>query len=108
MPLTPPLPTTTITTDACSTGWGAQWLGASLAGQWSRAETRLHINALELQAAINAIKTWGPELRGQVVGLQADNKTAVAYLLREGGTKSPLLCQLTRQMFKLLDRWSIT
>ena len=68
----------------------------------------MHINALELQAAINAMRRWGPDLRGQVVGLQADNRTTVAYLLREGGTKSKILCQLTRTMFSILDRWNIT
>jgi len=108
MPLSPPLPTTTLTTDACRSGWGAQWAGASLSGTWSEEETKLHINALELKAAINAVRTWAPDLRGQVVALQADNKTAVAYLLKEGGTRSRILCHLTRVMFRILDRWDIT
>jgi len=60
-----------------------------------------------MKAAINAFKQWGPALRGQVVALNADNKSMVAYLLKEGGTKSPALCQLARDLFTIVDKWGI-
>jgi len=108
LPLSPPLPTTTITTDASSTGWGAHWAGAAIAGHWSGPESQLHINCLEMKAATNALKRWGPDLRGQTIALHADNKSMVAYLMKEGGTKSSSLCHLTRDLFSVADRWSIT
>ena len=43
-----------------------------------------------------------------MVAWHADNKTVVAHLLKEGGTRAWDLCLLTKQVFKLLDRWAIT
>ena len=108
LPLVPPLPSVSISTDASTKGWGAHWGESSLAGTWSPQDSRLHINCLEMKAVILTFKAWGSSLRGKVVALHCDNKAVVAYLMKEGGTKSPGLCHLTRILFSLLDKWAIS
>lgn len=61
---------------------------------------------LELRAVLNAVWQWAPLLHGQVVSVQLDNCSAVAYILREGGTCSTRLMSLTKQLF-LADLWQI-
>ena len=107
-PLNPGTPDTTVTSDASTTGWGAQWGSRHLAGTWDPAQSSLHINILEMTAVHLALKAWAPSLKGSTVAWYADNKTVVAHLLKEGGTRAWDLCLLTKQVFKLLDRWTIT
>ncbi len=45
-----------ITTDASNIGWGAECQGERTGGPWSRTEATLHINCLELLAAMLAAK----------------------------------------------------
>lgn len=40
-----------------------------------------HINWLKLQAILLAVKEWAHLLRGATVAIQADKKTAIAYIL---------------------------
>jgi len=108
LPLVPALPDHTITTDASKAGWGAAWDTRHLAGTWDPQEASLHINVLEMKAVLLALKEWAPLLRGHTVALLADNKTVVAYLTKEGGTRSGNLMTVTRQIFGLLDRWNVT
>ena len=88
-------PTTIITTDASNSGWGASWETRSAAGLWSPLERSLHINILELLAVRRAIETWSRHLRGTRISILSDNSTTVAYLNRQGGTRSLRLCQET-------------
>ena len=106
--LVPPLPSTTITSDASCKGWGAQWAARHLAGTWGPNHASAHINILEMRAVLLALKEWAPQLSGSVVAWYADNRTVVAYLLKEGGTRSWDLCALTKEIFKILDRWAIS
>jgi hypothetical protein len=105
--LSPALPSVAMSADASGSGWGATWGTRSLAGTWEALDRR-HINVLELQAIYNATLQWAPLLRGKVVSVHSDNKTAVAYILREGGTRSPPLMALTRRLLHLVDKWGIT
>ena len=43
-------PLLNVTTDASLTGWGAFCESHTLSGVWTPAESRLHINVLELEA----------------------------------------------------------
>lgn len=106
--LSPRLPQHTITTDASKFGWGAQWGPHNASGPWPPRLQRRHINLLELQAVKLALKQWAPQLRGSTVALFCDNKTVVAYLAKEGGTRSLPLCTLTRETLAIVDRWAIT
>jgi len=61
-----------------------------------------------MRAALLALKTWAPMMRGLTVAIHSDNRAMVAYLLKEGGTKSPSLCSLTKEIYTIIDRWGIS
>ena len=86
-------PSLIIQTDASLLGWGAVCLntGKEANGLWSREETMLHINVLELMTAWFAIQTLVNVTTGAHVRFQMDNTTAVSYINKQGGTKS---CQM--------------
>lgn len=86
--------------DASQSGWGDTCGHQVLSSLWPL-NCSLHINALELQALLLALKYWFPSLRGQVVVLNLDNRTAVAYILQEGGMCSAQLLEITRRLYTL-------
>ena len=98
----------TLFTDASSLGWGAQLGSRSTRGQWSASQRSWHINVLEMQAVINAVRDFLPHLRFRVVGLMWDNAVTVAYIKNEGGTRSYTLMQMTIRLLKWCDRKTIT
>ena len=88
-----------IETDASRKGWGAFCMGTSTGGEWSQAETSLHINCLELLSGAFAVKTFTKGKAQMTVRLLMDNMSAAHYINRMGGTKSPVLARLA------LDLW---
>ena len=88
-----------IQLDASLSGWGAVCKGVSTGGLWSPQEQSLHINCLELLAADLALKSFLKDQKGVTVLLQLDNSTAVAYINNLGGTISPVLTALTRDLW---------
>ena len=80
----------TISTDASLLGWEATWPGTTIGGRWLPAEANSHINLLEPKAALLALqaflRTYTPTPRH--ILLQMDNSTAVAYVNKQGGTRS--------------------
>ena len=95
-------------TDASSSCWGAQLGSHSTQGLWSASQRSWHINVLEMQAVINAVRAFFPHLRSRVVGLMCDNQVTVAYIKNEWGTQSYTLMQLTLRLLKWCDRKAIT
>ena len=89
-----------IECDASLAGWGASCGGQSANGQWSILEAHNHINYLELLAALYALQAFVPNLRDVHVRLKLDNSTAVAYVNKMGGIKSPSLNSLSRTLWK--------
>lgn len=87
--LHPPLPSVFITTDASKRGWA--WDHRAISGKWDPSLLH-HINWLELRAVFLAVKHWVTQLRGRTVAIQSDNRTAVLYILKEGGTPSAHSC----------------
>ena len=94
----------TLFTDASSSGWGAQLGSRSTQGQWSASQRSWHINVLEMQAVIYAVRDFLPHLRSRVVRLMCDNAVTVAYIKKEGGTRSHTLMQLTIRLLKWCNR----
>ena len=92
----------TIHSDASLKGWGAIANNVSIGEHWSPEESRLHINVLELKAAYLAIQAFTKhrETTPSHIHLRIDNSTAVAYINRRGGTRSPTLSEIA------LDLWS--
>ena len=108
LPLTAKETEVTLFTDASSSGWGAQLGSCSTRGQWSASQRLWHINALEMQAVINAVREFEPHLRSRVVRLMCDNAVTVAYIKNEGGTRLHTLMQMTIGLLNWCDRKAIT
>ena len=98
----------TLFTDASSSGWGSQLGSRSTQGQWSASQRSCHINVLEMQAVIYAVRDFLPHLRYRVVRLMYDNAVTVAYIKNEGGTRSHTLMQMTIRLLKWCDSKAIT
>ena len=94
------LPDMEIETDASLLGWGAYCMGECTGGCWSLEEKKFHINALELLGATFGVKAFCKQKKVESVLLKTDNTTVVAYVNRMGGTKSPLLCQLAKELWQ--------
>ena len=86
-----PNPNMTMETDASLLGWGAVSSGVRTNGLWSEKERTFHINHLELMAGTFAVKTFARQQRDIHLHLKMDNKTAVFYINKMGGTKSTAL-----------------
>ena len=85
-PIVPTYPQIALTSDASKTGWGASCLPKRTGGRWTPVESSLHINVLELTAAWFALKSFESLVSGKHVLIQMDNRTAVTYLNKMGGT----------------------
>ena len=105
--LSHPLPNLVLATDASMKGWGAKLGNLSVHGFWTREDQTYHINFLELKTVYYAVCHWKVEMSNQIVALQLDNTTAVAYLLKEGGTQSMSLCKLASEILILSEFLSI-
>ncbi|PIK45632.1 hypothetical protein BSL78_17512 [Apostichopus japonicus] len=88
------LPMTSITTDASLSGWGAHWSNRTAWGTWSQTERSLHINILEMMAVKRALEAFNDHVQGTITTIFTDNTTVVAYINRQGGTRSERLCRL--------------
>ena len=98
VPLHPPEPEVTLTTDASLQGWGASLDNHRVSGLWSREESQLHITILELRAVFCALQALSPQVAHKSVRLLCDNTVAVAYLRNQGGTHSLSLFRETRDI----------
>ena len=85
-------------TGASTKGWGAALCNDETGGRWTLAEATNHINILELQATFFALKAFCNNTHYIHVQLQIDNTTAVAYINNMGGSKSPLLNTLAKEI----------
>ncbi|KAI9551258.1 reverse transcriptase [Daphnia sinensis] len=78
----------TIFADASLIGWGAVCDKSTAQGPWTLEEKPLHINHLELLAALYALQCFTARATRASVLIYSDNSTAVAYINRCGGTWS--------------------
>lgn len=105
--LTPP-PNMSIETDASLLGWDAVKDKVSTNGLWSVPERALHISVLELKAGAFAVKTFASSEKNIHVHLRMDNRTAVSYINRMGGTRSFVLAQQACQLWQWCLQRGIT
>ncbi|XP_064076265.1 uncharacterized protein LOC135194585 [Vanessa tameamea] len=97
-----------LTTDASDLGWGAHLNGHIMWGTWSPQQQRWHSNKKELYAVMAAIRANTVVLRKSHVLIQSDNRTLIAYIRKEGGTRSLTLLGLTYELLTLTDQFKIT
>ena len=82
--------------DASDVCWGAHLGSLTASGLWNLDQAALSINARELLAIREGLLHFQSSLEGRNVSVFCDNSTAVLYLRKEGGTRSPFLNSLTR------------
>jgi hypothetical protein len=90
-------PTLSLCSDASLLGWGTVCEGVATGMSWSYEEKKRHINELEMRA-FNALRAFACSRRNCTIELKLDNTTAVAYVNKEGGTRSASLNSLTLDM----------
>ena len=94
-------PQVTIQTDASSVGWGYVFENQKVGGRWSVNECSLHINVLELLAIKVAISVLLVFLPGKHVLIQSDSSTAVSYISKFGGIKSPECNKVAKEIWQM-------
>ncbi|CAG2202738.1 unnamed protein product [Mytilus edulis] len=99
--LSPQVPSLTLFTDASTLSWGAYLEGLTISGVWNQDLLEEHINVLEMKAVLLALNHFQLSLKNQSVILATDNTTVVAYHKNQGGTHSPSLYQITREILLL-------
>ena len=99
-PNSPPATEMVITSDASKMGWGTTYGNLSTNGRWSKPESALHINVLELKATFLAVQAFLKNQSNLTVKLRLDNRTAVTYINNQRGTHSASLTSLTLQLWK--------
>ena len=93
--------------DASDVGWGAHLDRQIASGLWDSHQAALSINARELLAVKLGLHQFQSSLQGRTMAVFCDNTTAVAYLRKEGGTRSPLLNTLAQAILRWSESLSI-
>lgn len=75
-------------TDASNKGWGVVMGTAKIGGRWSEAESKNHINCLELMAAFFGLKAFCSSMKSIHIRFYSGNTTTVNYIKSMGGTHS--------------------
>ena len=71
--------------DASKEGWGIHLNKHTARGTWSRPESKLHINHLELKVVFLILKEFQDLCLNNIVLIATDNTTVVAYINKKGG-----------------------
>lgn len=93
-----------IFSDASKTGWGAFCNGKEAYGHWTPNQTALHINQLELKAALLELKHFADTLENCELLLRIDNTTAIAYINRMGGVKVDYLHRDAEELWNWCEK----
>ena len=93
--------------DTSDVGWGAHLDHQIASGLWDAQQAALSINARELLDVQLGLYQSRSSLQGRTVAVFCDNTTAVAYLRKEGGTRSPLLNTLAQVILRWTESLSI-
>ena len=93
--------------DASDVSWGAHLGLLTASGLWSLEERLLPINARELLAVRRGLLYFQSSLVGRTISVYCDNSTAVSYLRKEGGTRSPFLNSLAQGILRWAESLSI-
>ena len=100
------LPDLCLFTDASDTGWGASLGDVHLSGSWSPL-SRFSINHRELLAVLFTLRGFLPSLQGHVVAVFSYNTTALAYLKKQGGTRSATLNMVAQLVLRFCEDFHI-
>ena len=93
--------------DASDVGLGAHLGSFTTSGLWDAEQASLSINARELLAIREGLLHFRSSLVEKNVAVFCDNSTAVSYLRKEGGTRSPFLNSLAQEILRWTEPLSI-
>ena len=93
--------------DAFDVSWGAHLSRLVISGLWDQSEALLPVNARELLAVQRGLLHFQSFLSGTTVAVFCDNVTAVAYLRKEGGTRSPALNNIAQEILRWAESLQI-
>ena len=93
--------------DASNVEWGAHLDRQIASSLWDSHQAALSINARELLAVKLGLLQFQSSLQGRTVAVFCDNTTAVAYLRKEGGTRSPHPNTLAQEILRWMKSLSI-
>lgn len=89
-----------IYSDASTTGWGATLGNKTAHGLWDARESKMHINFLEIKAALLGLMCFAKRWSNKQILLRIDNVTALAYINKMGGTKNPENHKITMDLWE--------
>ena len=90
--------------DALDVGWGAHLLDVTASGRWSPEESQLSISTRELLAVAYGLLRFQYLVANSTVAVFSDNSTALAYLHKQGVTRSLALNSISQRIL----RWAET
>ena len=93
-------PSTTITTDASLSGWGATGEGKETGGLFSAHEKTAHINVLETKAVLFGLGALCGHLRNTHIKVLSDNTATVGAI---SNMSSPKSMSLNSEIFSVWD-----
>ena len=108
VPIVPPPPEEELFTDASLSGWGAHVAHLTAAGPWTAPQRLWHINRLELEAVLLALREFLPFVKGKRVLLCTDNTTVAAYINHQGGSQSVPLSLRTEELLLWCQTYHIS
>ena len=97
-----------IFTDTSNAGWSIHLGQNSTGGLWSLSEKHIHINLLEMKAVLLALQFFQTDCRNNQVLIASDNTSVVAYINKQGGTRSAELCALMWRILTWCDQNNVT
>lgn len=108
VPMSLPVPSLQLMTDASFHGWGGVLLPYFASGVWPPSYSHLSINWLELMAVKLSLEHFSDFLQGQSVLLLSDNSTTVSCLVHQGTYRSLDLFSLSREILEFCQSLSIS
>ena len=96
-----------IFSDASLSGWGVHCKYGKSHGYWNVNERKLHINVLELKAALFGLHCFAKELHNCDILLRIDNTTAISYINKMGGIQFPVLNDIAREIWEWCEERGI-
>ncbi|XP_073406146.1 uncharacterized protein [Dendrobates tinctorius] len=102
------VPSCIVTTDASPQGWGAHMENGFYQGRWSKEECDYSSNLKELTAVFYALYNFLPQLQQKHVRILSDNTTTVAYINRQGGTRSETLMSSAARILNLAENYFLS
>ncbi|KAG1253809.1 hypothetical protein G6F68_011153 [Rhizopus microsporus] len=100
-------PQTVIHVDASDSGWGISSPLVTASGFWRPEEKLQSINVRELKTILFALQQHASKCENSTIKIYSDNRTALKYTTKSGGTTSVFLQELAVQIQELCNYHSI-